>query len=148
MGPRLVSRGDGCAIDADGERRDASMGPRLVSRGDSPLFLPHAAFFCFNGAAACEPRRPPSDEETYPASMASMGPRLVSRGDTDANLRYLHVDIASMGPRLVSRGDIPKAGRRAKASVASMGPRLVSRGDRSIEPIESRISLLQWGRGL
>ena len=57
------------------------MGPRLVSRGEFMSCVYFMFSSCFNGAAACEPRRVPAIGEGETLSPASMGPRLVSRGE-------------------------------------------------------------------
>ena len=60
MGPRLVSRGESTRNVKKKWLATASMGPRLVSRGEQLSTTTGRPFSCFNGAAACEPRRVPT----------------------------------------------------------------------------------------
>jgi len=132
---------------AHAARDIASMGPRLDSRGRKAFFEPLSAvdwlqwgrgwtaaegcltvqpvlgLYCFNGAAAGQPRK---DHET--------GTWYVDKS-------------ASMGPRLDSRGRRAVRWARCERGRASMGPRLDSRGRTTIRCVRTNATRLQWGRG-
>ena len=105
--------------------KNASMGPRLFSRGELSMYrLPANIIYCFNGAAAFQPRRGRAVPRLPYDVVASMGPRLFSRGEPAPNKAPPIPPPASMGPRLFSRGESVTTTRRA-----------------------SRPVWLQWGRG-
>src|SRR5438874_2301472 len=92
-----------------------------------PIHAPAA----FNGAAADQPRKSPTEDRGMCCRpRPSMGPRLISRGNENGQQLDSNVyGPPSMGPRLISRGNTHPNNRVILASYPSMGPRLISRGN-------------------
>src|SRR5260221_4800988 len=150
MGPRSWDRGEGRARPLAHGHRGASMGPRSWDRGEAANNRAIArGLRCFNGAAVLGPRRGRDRALETRGRAASMGPRSWDRGEDERRQRSLAAGVASMGPRSWDRGEgIQPLRVRLLLALASMGPRSWDRGEIRYLDQGSRVSPLQWGRGL
>ena len=107
MGPRLFSRGKFCSSHVHTMTFGLQWGRGFSAAESYPLLGPRAPqMYCFNGAAAFQPRKDTPYTPPYKPPYASMGPRLFSRGKPSVRPRRGPPGGASMGPRLFSRGKV------------------------------------------